>query len=69
MKYLRRGTKCRFSVESGNPPVGVTVAGHERHNGMTFYRLQEVAGLFLRRSLTHLMDYEIGCRHPYTIPN
>jgi len=57
---LRKGTKCRFSHASGNPPVGVTVSGRETHNGLTFYRLKEVSGLFLLRSLDSLETKSFG---------
>ena len=55
---IRRGTKVRFSKASGNPTMVCTIAGHESHNGMTFYRLVEFGGLFLKNSLMNLSDKE-----------
>lgn len=46
VEVMRNGTKVRL-VEQGSELY--TIIGHERHNGMTFYRLAEiVGGLFLK---------------------
>lgn len=49
---MRAGTRVRFSADSGNDarPTHI-VAGTERRNGLTFYRLVGIDGLFLARHL------------------
>lgn len=49
---MRKGTKVRFSLASGNSTVKImTIAGSEKHNGMKFFRLSDMQGLFLASSL------------------
>lgn len=51
MKKMKAGTACKFTEASGNPPMSVTIASSEKHNGLIFYRIQEHSGLYLHSSL------------------
>lgn len=51
---LKIGTWVGFTPKSGNPDNGkkYCISGIETHQGLTFYRLEQVeGGLFLRESL------------------
>lgn len=46
---MRKGTKVHFNPESGNDTAPTyTVSASEKHHGLSFFRLKELSGLFLR---------------------
>lgn len=49
---MRKGDLVRFSQKSGNQPSCHVIGGSEWHQGLKFYRLEGITGLFLETSLT-----------------